>query len=324
MLEPKIPDNEQERLQDLYDLEILDTADEASFNRITLIAKEFFDVDIVAISLVDAERQWFKSIQGLDVKQTPRNISFCGHTILEHDLFIIGDAIKDQRFSDNPLVTGEPKIRFYAGAQLVSPRGNNVGTLCIIDKKPKKLNAKQKQFLKDLASWVEIKLNFKRFGMVFNELKNSQVRLDLATQSAQIGVWEWNIKTNALIWDDRMYKLYGIKKEDFSGAYDAWAKGVHPDDREEAVNNLQQAQRTKQRFNTEFRVVWPDKSVRYIRAFGQVNCDETGASISVIGVNWDITLQKEQEIKIQHLMHSDDLTGLLTLRTALCQISKIH
>ncbi|WP_335720488.1 GAF domain-containing protein [Vibrio natriegens] len=137
MQPPKIPDNEAERLHALRALEILDTTHEERFDRVTRMAKRMFGVPISLVSLIDENRQWFKSAQGLEVTETPRAISFCGHAINNDGLFIIPNAIDDKRFCDNPLVTDDPNIRFYAGYPLKLRQGINIGTLCLIDSVPR-------------------------------------------------------------------------------------------------------------------------------------------------------------------------------------------
>ena len=120
MQTPVIPKDEEERLRALRLLNILDTSDEERFDRLTRLAKRMFGVPIALVSLVDENRQWFKSCIGLEVRETPRDISFCGHSILGDDIFIVNDASSDVRFSDNPLVTDDPNIRFYAGCPLIT------------------------------------------------------------------------------------------------------------------------------------------------------------------------------------------------------------
>ncbi|WP_371131392.1 PAS domain S-box protein [Rhodoferax sp.] len=159
MQAPAIPDNEAQRLRALRARAILDTPDEERFDRLTRLARHLFGTQIALVSLVDAERQWFKSRQGLDACETARDISFCGHAILADGIFEITDARLDPRFADNPLVSGPPHIRFYAGAPLATADGSRIGTLCIIDGQPRTLTAAQRSALRDLADCVEAEIN---------------------------------------------------------------------------------------------------------------------------------------------------------------------
>jgi len=158
MIAPDFPEDEASRLGTLRSLDILDTAAEERFDRLTRMSKRLFGVPIALVSLVDENRQWFKSCVGLSVSETPRDISFCGHAILGDDIFVIPDAAQDIRFADNPLVTQEPHIRFYAGCPLSSQNGSKLGTLCIIDTKPRSLDPEDLDTLRDLASMVEREL----------------------------------------------------------------------------------------------------------------------------------------------------------------------
>ena len=135
-----LPANEAERLAALYRLEILDTPAEERFDRITRIAAELFDVPISYVALLDNDRQWFKSSCGLNVSETPRDVSFCSYAINENKPLVIPDALADERFRDLPIVTGEPHIRFYAGCPLAIPKRLNVGTLCVADIKPREFD----------------------------------------------------------------------------------------------------------------------------------------------------------------------------------------
>lgn len=155
MIKPKIPENEAERLHALKTLQILDSSHEERFDRVTRMAKRMFGVSTSLVTLVDKDRQWFKSAQGLDVIETSRDISFCGHAINQTGLFIIPNATEDERFFDNPLVTGAPNIRFYAGCPLKIREGLNIGTLCLIDQKPRAMEEEDQQLLKDLGAMVE-------------------------------------------------------------------------------------------------------------------------------------------------------------------------
>jgi len=155
---PDTPHDEQARLETLRSLGILDTPQEERFDHLTRIAKRLFGVPIALVSLVDENRQWFKSCIGLSVSETSRDISFCGHAILGDDLFIIPDTLKDERFADNPLVLNDPYIRFYAGYPLSAPNGRKLGTLCIIDRQPRSFGKEDLEALKDLVLMVEREL----------------------------------------------------------------------------------------------------------------------------------------------------------------------
>jgi diguanylate cyclase (GGDEF)-like protein len=147
--------DETSRLLGLHSLRILDTPPEERYDRITRMAKRMFDVEICLISLVDSQRQWFKSKQGLDACETHREISFCGHAILHDQILYVSDARMDERFADNPLVTGAPYLRFYAGCPIHAPTGQRIGTLCLIDPSPKSLSKDDLSVLRDLAGMVE-------------------------------------------------------------------------------------------------------------------------------------------------------------------------
>ena len=155
MKEPSIPENEALRLATLKSLNVLDTPPEERFDRVTRMARRMFGVSTALVSMVDEDRQWFKSRQGLDACETPRNVSFCGHAILGDDIFLVQNALHDERFADNPLVTGDPNIRFYAGCPLRAPDGQKLGTLCIIDSVPREFDHDDATALRDLASLVE-------------------------------------------------------------------------------------------------------------------------------------------------------------------------
>jgi GAF domain-containing protein len=158
MKEPNYPENEDVRISTLRSLNILDTNPEERFDRLTRLAKRLFGVPIALISLIDVNRQWFKSQQGLVLSESPRSTSFCGHAILGDDILIVSDALLDERFYDNPMVTDDPQIRFYAGVPLFVHNGSKVGTLCLIDRDPRSLSDEDKELLHDLGKIAEQEL----------------------------------------------------------------------------------------------------------------------------------------------------------------------
>src|ERR1035438_5763098 len=157
-----VPENEKKRLKVLWQYEVLDTVPEEVFDDPTELAARICEAPIALISLVDEKRQWFKAKVGVSLSETSRDISFCAYAITQSDLFIVPDATQDQRFANNPMVTSEPKIRFYAGAPLITPDGHALGTLCVIDKVPRELRPDQKHALRILARHVVSQLELRR------------------------------------------------------------------------------------------------------------------------------------------------------------------
>ncbi len=161
-MQAPLPKNEPARLKALHDYGILDTAAEAEFDDFTLLAAHICGTPVALISLVDADRQWFKSRLGFDLSETPRGQSFCAHALHQPDVFLVPDAAADDRFAGNPLVTGDPNIRFYAGAPLVTEEGQALGTLCVIDRVPRTLTSEQQAALGALSRQVIARLELRR------------------------------------------------------------------------------------------------------------------------------------------------------------------
>ncbi len=186
---------EKQRLKVLWQYEVLDTVPEEVFDELTELAARICEAPIALISLVDENRQWFKAKVGTTVKETAREISFCAHAIRQSGLFIVPDATQDPRFADNPLVRSDPKVRFYAGAPLVTPDGYALGTLCVIDKVPRELRPDQKQALMILArhvvSQLELRRRSRELADVQQQNKKDQgeierLRAELATARRQL------------------------------------------------------------------------------------------------------------------------------------------
>jgi len=193
-----LPANEVRRLAALKEYHILDTGTERSYDDITILAAHICQVPIAMISLVDEARQWFKSRVGLEQQQTPRDVAFCAHAILRKEPLIVRDATRDRRFADSQLVTGEPHIRFYAGFPLINPEGLALGTLCVVDRKPRRLTADQLKAVRSLARQVvtlmELRLVSSRLAEALDQVKTLQGLLPICAWCKRIrddkGYWE--------------------------------------------------------------------------------------------------------------------------------------
>ena len=168
--------NERKRLNVLWQYEVLDTVPEELFDDLTELAARICEAPIALISLVDEKRQWFKAKVGTTLTETSRDVSFCAHAIQQSGLFIVPDASKDPRFADSPLVTSDPKIRFYAGAPLITPDGYALGTLCVIDTTPRELRSDQKQALAILARHVVSQLELRRRSRELLDVRHQNER----------------------------------------------------------------------------------------------------------------------------------------------------
>lgn len=195
--------SEHDRLKTLDRYRVMDTPAEADFDDIVRVAAQICGVPMALISLVDSERQWFKAALGLEAKQTPREIAFCAHAIQQEDVFTVEDATRDSRFQNNPLVTGNPSLRFYAGAQLQTPDGFPLGTLCVLDTEPRILTEDQAFALKALARQVIIQLELRR---ALADQKAADARQRLILESAID---------------------YGIVTMDLDGVITSWSAGAH-------------------------------------------------------------------------------------------------
>lgn len=224
-----LPLDEDVRLLALHRLEVLDTPREQNFDDIAQLAMSVCEVPVAVISLVDRDRQWFKSCIGLDADQTPRDVAFCAHAILTPtELLIVEDAARDPRFADNPLVTGEPFIRFYAGAPLVTKTGAALGTLCVIDRRPRQLSAVQKSTLKLLAKQVIQLLELRETNIA---LQQERERAEDVIKGANLGTWRWNVQTGEAVYNERWAEMAGYTLNELAPvSVNTWLGLCHPED----------------------------------------------------------------------------------------------
>ncbi|EUJ09370.1 PAS domain S-box/diguanylate cyclase (GGDEF) domain-containing protein [Methylophilaceae bacterium 11] len=202
-----IPHNEQARIEALRQYRILDTLPEPLFDDITLLASQICETPIASITLVDAHRQWFKSIRGIDATETSRDISFCGHAILGHEIFEVPNATEDIRFFDNPLVTGDPNIRFYAGTPLITGLGFSLGTLCVIDSVPKALTESQRNALKALGRQV---VSLIESRLIAQEALQASELLERTGEIAKIGGWQMDVNGTHVEWTKEVFHIHEL------------------------------------------------------------------------------------------------------------------
>lgn len=287
---------EADRLAALRQYGVLDTTPEASFDDLATLAARICDAPMAAVSLVDAERQWFKAEIGLGVAETPRPASFCAHAMLSDQALVITDAQRDPRFADNPLVTGAPHIRFYAGFPLKTPTGAPLGALCVLDEKarPEGLTDLQALALKTLAQQVMTQLELRRALL---ERDRSEQAAKLAIEaSSYVGAWDWDIANDRVVADDRFARMYGV---DPAAASDGspialFTASIHPEDVDRVTDDIQRAMTGEGDFLSEYRLLIDDK-VRWVLARGQVYFDRGGEAVRLPGIAVDITERKQIE-----------------------------
>ena len=283
--------SEVKRLLSLKRLEVLDTQPEALFDNLVQIAASLCEVPISLITLVDKDRQWFKANLGLDgVSQTPREVSFCSHAIQQDEIFEIPNAKLDPRFSDNPLVNGNPEIRFYAGCPLRLSDGTNAGTLCLIDKQPKYLNAHQRETLVHLS---KIAVTLLETRNLLRDLSERESQIRLLTESAPLGICKCDLTGRCEFVNNSWLTICGMSEADALGF--GWTQAIHPEDKKTVLTQLSNVIADKTKLDIEFRIKHQDGAIRYVRAISKPTESKSGSITGFVGSLDDITDKKLQE-----------------------------
>ena len=296
--------NEALRVQALHGLGILDTGPEERFDRITRLLATVLDVPISLVSLIDTDRQWFKSRVGLQATQTSRDVAFCSHAIVqESDLpFVINDSHLDQRFDDNPLVVGDPSVRFYAGQVVRDPSGLPMGTLCAIDRKPRQLSPDECQALVDLAHIVEQELAHDAQRSLLVQLDESESRKALILDTLAEGLVFQDIDGRILNWNPAAERVLGLSADELGGrtSFDPRWRAIHedgtpwPGETHPAMESL----RTGKPVNGQIMGVHqPRGSLVWLRVNANPVLDAQGRATSVLAAFADITLEHELMIE---------------------------
>ncbi|RYY26417.1 MAG: PAS domain S-box protein [Sphingobacteriaceae bacterium] len=309
-----LPVNDPERLAALNSYQILDTLSEKDFDDLTALAAAICQVPIALISLVDDKRQWFKSHKGLSIHETPVEQSFCAHAIFSADeIMVVKDAAADERFTDNPLVTGGPQITFYAGVPLINEDGYALGTLCVIDSEHKQLNQEQESGLKIVARMVMDKLELRRKVLALEtvnqdlqkaqyalldlntELFRSEGKLLLAVDSADMGTWSADVLNDGLTLSKRARNMHGFTEDQPITLSESF-KLIHPEYRELVQSTMRRAISEDKPFTEQYIIDPADgsKSV-WIRTTGKATYYFDGKIKTISGTMLDITQQKKDE-----------------------------
>ena len=306
--------SEAHRLDALHAYDVLDTAPEAAFEGLAKAAASVCGAPMSAVSLVDAERQWFKARVGLDVPETPRDVSFCATAMHGHDLFVVPDTRLDPRFSSNRLVVEAPFLRFYAGAPIRASNGAPLGALCVLDvlPRPDGLTAEQASVLRVLADQVEPQLQL-RLALRSREAVARQEqavalaslqregRLLSALDSAEVGWWDWDVEADRIVASAETAREYGIDPGEAAAGVPlaAFLANVHPHDARWLADSISEAQRTGEPFREEFRLLHGDGQVRWTSARGRCLRDGQGLPARFPGVSVDTTDRKRTEDRLR-------------------------
>ncbi|HEY9876802.1 MAG TPA: PAS domain S-box protein, partial [Leptolyngbyaceae cyanobacterium] len=315
---PPLPINEEERLTALQQYQVLDTEPELAFDGLTRLAAQICETPIAFISLLDAQRQWFKAKVGIEVRETPRDVAFCAYTILQSDLLLVPDAQQDQRFADNPFVASDPCVRFYAGAPLITPSGYAIGGLCVVDTVPRGLSQQQQEGLKILAQQVIAQLELRRTLAAWQQTMLEQqhtaialLKMSTALENAVEGISQLDAEGRYVMVNPAYAAMVGYEPEAMLGM--PWQVTVYAEDIPRVVATYQQMQ-VQGKAEAEVRGVRKDGSI-FFKQVVLVKDDKAEPDPATYYCFMkDITLRKQAETNLK-LAH-DALEQQVAERTA--------
>jgi PAS domain S-box-containing protein len=291
--------DEIRRIEVLRQYAVLDTPPEQTLDDLTVLAGQICRAPIALISLVDENRQWFKARFGLEMTETPRDISFCGHAVHQRDLFIVPDAAQDERFAQNPMVSGALAIRFYAGAPLVNAEDIALGTLCVFDYVPRTLTEEQQQALRVLARQVMTHLELRRHTL---ELIESEDRFRLLAENITDVFWISSPDLGRIHYVSPGYeRIWGRPVSEVYSDPHAWAECIIADDRPRVLAVFSALMQDEASVSVEYRITRPDGSVRWVQDRGFQVRDAEGRLVRLTGIVTDITERKQIELAALHV-----------------------
>lgn len=322
------PAIEAKRMEALRALELLDTPPDAEFDAIVIGARHLFKCKLAFVSLIDTERQWFKARAGIDVSETPREISFCSFAVSANEMLVIPDAARDERFSENPLVLGPPFLRFYAGVP-IRVRGEAdgtrfaVGTLCVADDLPHDPSAEQLSMLQGMAQVIEALLETRRLGReslrlamerqdALDNMARSQRLLQHAERMAQIGSWRLDLATGQVHWSEQTYVIHAIDPS--CEQLLSTALQFYPEhDRAKLEAALEDCAQRGRSWDLELDLTDAQGHLHRVRTLGELE-ERSGDPVAIMGVIQDVTDRYRFERQLHKIARTDELTGIPSRR----------
>lgn len=311
---PELTAQERRRLAVLRDYGVLDTAPEAELDEIVTLASEICGAPMALITLIDESRQWFKARLGFEQTETAREFAFCDHALHGPDILVVPDATQDERFADNPLVRDTPRIRFYAGAALVTPEGERLGTLCVLDRRRRELTPEQQRALRILSRHVMAHLELARRlraqqrseaaqRELAAKLERERRRLIEAQAVAKVGSWETDLHTMEVTWSEETHRIFHTDPAIFRPTHQSFLRLVHPDDREKVDRAFAASAGIGEPCVIEHRLLLPGETEKIVEERWQVFHDVAGRPLRAIGTCRDVTEQRKLEQDRTRLVH---------------------
>jgi PAS domain S-box-containing protein len=320
---------ERQRLEELRRYDILDTPDEPAFDGLVALAAQICNAPVSLISFVDGDREWIKSRVGTDLHELSSEHAFAKRAVNATGLIVVADAEKDDDLRKNPFVTNEPHAHYFAGLALVDSTGTALGALYVLDTCSHDLTERQQTMLRVLGQEAvtllelrrEVYESRQRSNEILKDLEQSKAQLQAecmertrseevikrheqqladAQRITHLGSWEWDLRSNRIIWSDELFRIYGLKPHEFEPTYEAYLRFVHPDDRGRTNMAVEQALMASGSFANEERIVRRDGEIRTLFSCGEVIKDDRNIPVRMVGCCRDITKRKATQRQLQH------------------------
>jgi diguanylate cyclase (GGDEF)-like protein/PAS domain S-box-containing protein len=295
----KAEPDEQGRLNSLKSYAILDSPPEADFDALARMAAQICETPIATVTLVDERRQWFKSVVGLDLKETDRAIAFCAHAICGRDLLVVPDARQHRLFARNPLVTGEPGLRFYAAMPLLTADGFALGTMAVMDRVPRALGDKQFTALKTIARQVMVLLELRRHCRRFAHSASAhEQRFNRLADAPTHTLWDWNLTSDTIQWNQGIQTLFGVPLHELGPGSGSWTNRIHPQDKNRVLQGIHAViEGQQENWAEQYRLLRQDGTYAHVQDRGFVIRDGEGRAVRMVGGRTDDTARKQSQLE---------------------------